>query len=257
MSKNAILCAFNCSKTSPCTDWANRYFDEPPDVIAIEGGSSTSFKQTGQKFCADPHAYLRKKGADQTGLIAVATFSAGWGFVDTLMRNQYTRELVDSVILLDGLHCAVGTLDPWIQYAKRAAMGGPSMPLLAMLHSNIIPPYVSAKATNKAIYVGGITCCPSPAEAVDAPMLTKATLDEPVSITSAYGSHTWTADPLAEWEGAGNLYRFEYKGNDAPTHIYIAKMVQPRAWELLASRWNKGGGVRECVELSGEGRVDD
>jgi hypothetical protein len=231
-------------------------FASPPSVIAIEGGSSTSFKDAGVKFANDPFAWLRAKKVNTGGRLAVATFSAGWGFIDAVMRNQQARELVDSVLLLDGLHCKVSTLAPWIQYAKRAAIGGGSMPLLMMLHSNITPPYTSAKETNASVFLGGVESCPAPAEAIEHEVLTRAKLEEPVTIKSAYGTRTWTTDPLAMWEGAGNLYRYEYKGNDAPTHIYIAKLVQPRAWAVLAQRWNEGSGVVECGDLMGEGRVE-
>lgn len=253
MSKNAILCAFNCSNTSPCTTWAEELFASPPTIVALEGGSSSTFKQTGAKFTTNPHAWLQARKVD--GKVAVVTFSAGWGFIDTVMRNPPARDLVDAVILLDGLHCSVSTLDPWVAYAKRAAMGGDSMPLLMLVHSRIVPPYTSAKATNAIVYEGGVLHCPSPGPRMEHPEMTRVTLDSPITISSAYGSRTWKKDPLAEWHGAGNLYRYEYEGGDAPTHIYLAKHVQPRAWKVLAKRWN-GANVEGCEAWRGSGREE-
>lgn len=249
MSKDAILCAFSCSKTSPCTDWAKAYYTSVPTVVAVPGDSSTAFKHEGARFAHDPWKWLKQHKVDDATRIAVVTFSAGWGFIDALMRLQYTRELVDSVLLLDGLHCKPDTLFPWVEYAKRCAIGGETMPMLLMAHSAIIPPYTSTTTTNKTVFSEGVRNCPYPAESVEFTDVTKARLALPVHITSAYGSRTWGEYPLAEWESAGNLYRYSYKGNDAPTHIFIAKHVQPLLWKQLAARWNSGGGVNASVNV--------
>ncbi|NUP07220.1 MAG: hypothetical protein HOW73_14290 [Polyangiaceae bacterium] len=84
--------------------------------------------------------------------IALSAWSAGYGAVEQILRQERGKE-VDSVILLDGLHVGYnpdGTLqraglEPFIDFAKRAKAGKRFM---FVSHSSIIPPgYASTTET--------------------------------------------------------------------------------------------------------------
>jgi hypothetical protein len=85
--------------------------------------------------------------------IALSAWSAGYGAVEAILRTPYGKKRVDSVVLLDGLHCdyAEGGLnaaqmEPFVAFAKRAAAGER---LMVVSHSSIIPPgYASTTETS-------------------------------------------------------------------------------------------------------------
>jgi hypothetical protein len=84
--------------------------------------------------------------------IGLSAWSAGYGAVEEILRQPLGRERVDSVILLDGLHCdyqgdgfVQTTLDPFVRFAKEAAA---NRRLMIVSHSSIIPPgYASTTET--------------------------------------------------------------------------------------------------------------
>lgn len=85
--------------------------------------------------------------------LALTAWSAGYGAVEAILRTPYGKKRVDSVMLLDGLHCdyAGDSLDsfqmePFVGFAKRAAAGER---LMVVSHSSIIPPgYASTTETS-------------------------------------------------------------------------------------------------------------
>ncbi len=123
---------------------------------------------------ADPAAFqallesVEQGMAKRTGKAARARFvglsawSAGYGAVQQILGQPLAKKRVDSVVLLDGLHCgyAQGSLNSlqigaFIDFAERAAARDKFM---LVSHSSIIPPgYASTTETaNFLIYkVGG------------------------------------------------------------------------------------------------------
>jgi hypothetical protein len=96
------------------------------------------------------HAGRKKARARRIGLSA---WSAGYGAVQEILRHPPSRDRIDSVILLDGMHCGYaqqGSLNkpqiqPFIDFARRAATGNRFM---LVSHSSIIPPgYASTTET--------------------------------------------------------------------------------------------------------------
>ncbi|HEV8548899.1 MAG TPA: hypothetical protein VGQ57_07725 [Polyangiaceae bacterium] len=83
--------------------------------------------------------------------IALTSWSAGYGAIEQILR-QPLRERVDSVVLLDGLHCDYAgdglvetNLEPFARFAHEAADG---KRLMVVSHSSIIPPgYASTTET--------------------------------------------------------------------------------------------------------------
>ncbi|HTQ02197.1 MAG TPA: hypothetical protein VMI54_00015 [Polyangiaceae bacterium] len=84
--------------------------------------------------------------------IALSSWSAGYGAAEEILRQPLGRERVDTVILLDGLHCdyagdglVEATLEPFVWFAHEAADG---KRLMVVSHSSIIPPgYASTTET--------------------------------------------------------------------------------------------------------------
>jgi len=84
--------------------------------------------------------------------VALSAWSAGYGAVEAILRTPFGQKRVDSVLLLDGLHCdyASGGLDeaglePFVRFAKQAGRGDR---LMVVSHSSIIPPgYASTTET--------------------------------------------------------------------------------------------------------------
>jgi hypothetical protein len=96
-----------------------------------------------------------KDGVGQRGRVALSAWSAGYGAIYRVLASQHDRELVDAVLLADGLHA--GFLDKWHQhlnalqmapfteFAKLAAKGDK---LFAITHTAIVPPgYASTTQT--------------------------------------------------------------------------------------------------------------
>jgi len=85
--------------------------------------------------------------------VALSAWSAGYGAVEAILRTPFGQKRVDSVLLLDGLHCdyANGGLDeaglePFVRFAKQAVAGDR---LMVVSHSSIVPPgYASTTETS-------------------------------------------------------------------------------------------------------------
>ena len=94
--------------------------------------------------------------------VGLSAWSAGYGAIEEILRTEYGRRLVDTVVLLDGLHCAELSeapteprLTPFVDFARSAAH---SNKLMFVSHSSIIPPnYASTtEAANYLVWqVGG------------------------------------------------------------------------------------------------------
>jgi hypothetical protein len=84
--------------------------------------------------------------------IALSSWSAGYGAAEEILRQPLGRERIDTLILLDGLHCDYAgeglvetTLEPFVWFAHQAAEG---KRLMVVTHSSIIPPgYASTTET--------------------------------------------------------------------------------------------------------------
>ncbi len=96
----------------------------------------------------NPKAHVRKVG--------LSAWSAGYGAVQEILTHDYAKRIVDTVVLLDGMHCGYSgesldetQLQPFIDFARRAAAG---QKLMFVSHSSIIPPDY-ASTTETANYI--------------------------------------------------------------------------------------------------------
>ncbi len=133
------------------------------DLGTGSGPYQNTFRQAGvfetlvhsvEKAMADktgnPRAHVRKVG--------VSSWSAGYGAVGEILAQDYGKRVVDTVVLLDGLHCGYRgesleelQLQSFIEFARRAAAG---QRMMFISHSSIIPPDY-ASTTETANYIIG------------------------------------------------------------------------------------------------------
>jgi len=103
-----------------------------------------SIEETVSKHTKTPGASLRKLG--------LSGWSAGYGAIQRILESRELRQRVDSVVLLDGLHCGyapnslnTAQLGPFLEFSRLAAAG---QKLMFVSHSSIIPPgYASTTET--------------------------------------------------------------------------------------------------------------
>lgn len=114
-------------------------------------------------------AVAKKVGRDSAKArkVGLSAWSAGYGAVQKILGQKYGKQRVDSVVLLDGLHCgyqgqSVNALQiqAFTDFAREAAAG---RKLMFVSHSSIIPPgYASTTETaNFLIHEVGGTAKPS------------------------------------------------------------------------------------------------
>ncbi|MCL2822860.1 MAG: LysM peptidoglycan-binding domain-containing protein [Polyangiaceae bacterium] len=91
-------------------------------------------------------------GSARARKVGLSAWSAGYGAVGEILKQSYARQLVDTVILLDGLHCGYvekelngAQLEAYVSFARQAAQG---RKMMFVSHSSIIPPgYASTTET--------------------------------------------------------------------------------------------------------------
>ncbi|NJO18549.1 MAG: hypothetical protein HC877_23310 [Thioploca sp.] len=112
-------------------------------------------------------------------------------------------------------------------------------------HTQIVPPFVSAKTTNKELIDYAQTIY-SNSEPITIPSyVISYDIEKPINIYSSVTKNTkiFDKDTLVEFGVVGNVGRFEFSGNTPQDHIYIAQYVQPRFWNWLRDLWQTNEGV--------------
>jgi hypothetical protein len=110
----------------------------------------------------------RSKKKARARRLALSAWSAGYGAVEAILRTPFGKQRVDSVLLLDGLHCdyAGDTLDahqmePFVAFAKRASAG---QRLMVVSHSSIIPPGYASTTETSNYLIHALGSRPTPAK---------------------------------------------------------------------------------------------
>ncbi|MEB2312540.1 MAG: LysM peptidoglycan-binding domain-containing protein [Sorangiineae bacterium] len=139
------------------------------DLGIGSGPYSAAFAGPGsfEKLVASVEATMAKRSGNARAHVrhvGLSAWSAGYGAVIEILKQDYAKKTVDTVVLLDGLHCGYtgSTLNalqiqPVIDFAKLAARGKKTM---FVSHSSIIPPgYASTTETAEFLVqeVGGRT----------------------------------------------------------------------------------------------------
>ena len=186
----------------------------------LESVEKAMAKKTGKK-----NARVRKVG--------LSAWSAGYGAVQEIIAKPANAELVDMVILLDGLHSGYQggmvnetQIKPFVEWAQAAARGEKFM---FVSHSSIIPPgYASTTETaNFLIYkVGG------------KPTRTKPRNNDPMGL-----------DLISRYS-RGKFHVRGYAGNDKMDHCAHIGLYRDVLAVHVIPRWNspRGYGTREKTE---------
>lgn len=99
-------------------------------------------------------AIAKRSGVERAHVrrLGLSAWSAGYGAVQNILSDPWGSEHVDTVVLLDGLHCGyqghslnAAQLKPFLEFSARAAERDR---LMVVTHSSIIPPgYASTTET--------------------------------------------------------------------------------------------------------------
>jgi len=120
----------------------------PSRVITIPRGDggigSTAFANMGRRFDGNLRELLSSRGVDldECATVTLACFSAGFGLVELLLRNDASRARVDALVAADGYYTSPAMVPKpgYLAYCKRAAerralavlstssIGGPTYP---------------------------------------------------------------------------------------------------------------------------------
>jgi hypothetical protein len=247
MERDIVISAFACGGKMSCKKEAEK-FKEPPYLVTVPGGSSSGFRKTGMKYKKGNTIldnFLKAKAKSiKPRRICMITFSAGWAWSTEVLRTKLDPSRIDAVIVMDGIHTR--NLDGWYRFAELAAKGGPK---LFMAHTQIKPPFVSAKATNTKIIDSARSKATNGQHLITVPSYVwDVDLEKPISIYSKIErpkTKIYHDDPLHTFEAVGNVVRVEYEGGKAQDHIYNAQYSQPRYWHWLRDLWaDPNSGVR-------------
>jgi hypothetical protein len=171
--------------------------------------------------------------AEQCGLedasitrLALSSWSAGYGATEQFLR--WRPELVDAVLLADGLHVGftdrsarvvnLDSLEVFVKFAQQATRGDK---LMAITHSSIIPQdYAGTAETAMAL-----------SQAAHAPTWTVS--------ESKYGMHQVTA------ARRGDFYVDGFAGNDKPAHAQHLYSIGKTTFARLSEYWERQRHVRQ------------
>lgn len=157
--------------------------------------------------------------------VGLSAWSAGYGAVQQILQQRYGRELVDTVVLLDGLHCGYRgndlegiQLKPFVDFARRAAR---RQKYFFVSHSSIIPPgYASTTETANYLIraLGG------------RPRATRPRAADPVGLE------------LVSRYGRGNFQVRGYAGNGPLDHCAHLSLYRDVLKVHVKRRWNSPRG---------------
>lgn len=180
---------------------------------------------------------IQKRGIPNAklGRIALSSWSAGYGAILRILKNEGLASKIDSVVLLDGMHVGYRedgalnwmSIDPFQAFAARAINGET---LFVVTHSNIEPvDYLGVKETSDHLLehfgivrteVKGVTVLP-PFESFKG-VLPKA---EMIPLTRATEAHK------------GNFIVRGFRGNEPHTHMAHLMEMAEIGLPDLARRW--------------------
>ena len=205
-------------------------------TLGIGSGAYSQAFQSPQAF-KELIASVEKEVGQERGIddahvrhVGLSAWSAGYGAVEQILRQPYGKQIVDTVILLDGLHTGYdpdGTLnsaqlEPFVDFAKRAKAGKRFM---YISHSSIIPPgYASTTETVRQLIhdMGG------------RPKSQKPRKSDPMGL-----------ELNGRWD-SGNFHARGYDGNDKMDHCAHLGLLRDVSKVYLRERWQtpKGFGPK-------------
>ncbi len=119
-------------------------------------GSPTTFEQLIKSLEKAVAAHANRSSA-RVRHVGVSGWSAGYGAIQQIINQPLGKRLVDTVVLLDGLHCGYRgqslngpQIAPFLDWARRAARGEVTM---FVSHSSIIPPGYASTTETAALLI--------------------------------------------------------------------------------------------------------
>lgn len=159
--------------------------------------------------------------------VGLSAWSAGYGAVEQILRQDYGKDIVDSVILLDGLHTGYDAdgsltesqLTPFLDFAKRAKAGKRFM---YVSHSSIIPPGYASTTETVAWLIH---------ELGGKPKKMKARKGDPMGLE------------MNEKYDVGNFHARGFDGNDKMDHCAHIGLMRDVLKSYLKPRWKSPKGL--------------
>ena len=166
--------------------------------------------------------------------VGLSAWSAGYGAVGEILRTQYGQQLVDTVVLLDGLHCGYKgrslndwQLEPFLRFAKQAAQGNK---LMFVSHSSIIPPGYASTTETAYYLVHGVN---------GQPQSTVPRAVDPMGL-----------DLISRYDKGGFHVR-GFKGNDKMDHCAHIGLMRDVLKVHVYKRWQSPKGRRATPRTQG------
>jgi hypothetical protein len=183
-------------------------FDAPDKFTKlVESVERVVAKKTGRKEAKARH-------------IGISAWSAGYGAVQKILAQKYGKDRVDSVILLDGLHCGYQgkgvngmQIQSFVDYAQAAAAGGKK--LMFVSHSSIIPPGYASTTETANFLIHAVGGKPHP----------------------AHGAGPLGLD-LIDRYSQGNFHVRGFSGNDKMDHCAQLGLYRDVLKIHIKPRWN-------------------
>lgn len=201
-------------------------------LIAVDVGIASSsygeaFKdpRTFGEVLRATEAYLNERTGSSNARVehvAVSSWSAGYGALERLLDQPYPLEVIDSVVLLDGLHSGyvdnsldIQKLAPFARFAERAAAGDK---LMFVSHSSILTPGYASTTETAQYLVWRLGGKPQPSSAA-------------------------VADPMGLERitsfSKGNFHVRGFRGNAAADHCAHLALMRDVLRVHIAPRWNQ------------------
>jgi LysM repeat protein len=173
-------------------------------------------------------AMAKKHGLKQAHArkIGISSWSAGYGAVGEILSQPYGQRVVDTVILLDGLHAGYegdslnhAQLEPFLRFAREARDGKRFM---FVSHSSIIPPGY-ASTTETANYL-------------------VSELGGRPRKTGTRGNGLWGLELISRYS-SGNFHMRGYSGNDKMDHCAHIGLYREVLRIHVKPRWKSPRGT--------------
>ena len=291
MSRDVVLSCFatpspqtlNAIKAGPKGDTyfqpPERYKD-PPLVLTVpftqlpdEGSVSPAYERQALLYKKQGGSIIKgalnalAPGVD-VRTVTIVTFSGGQAFAKAVIK-QGEGDVVDGIVLLDGLHLTMANngpvtdgiqaeWQPWVDFAKRAVVGEK---LLVLFHTEItLPPNIRALNTTQSAAIisaqldADKTLPSSPGPCSYQDLLDATSLGPPppkVTIWSPIGdsTKTWEIWPTNIARVQGSYFEIGTKGNGPQDHIFAATYGQRLVWDrIMSPRLNQDG--TQCLAVN-------
>ena len=249
--KDVIISALACGGKMSCSKEAQK-FRKPPEVININssngvsthGGTVQGFRKAAAEYKKNGNGsiidgVLSTKKNLEANRICLVSYLDGWSFINEIVKSDLDYELIDTIILLEGLNTRSNVaLRAWNRYVTHTD-GSLIMACTEAKHKT-----APSKTMSKKVYLLSDSRKPdATAETWIPSYIQDAKLDKSISIYSKAETPKTKIFHEDTLKGAYTNYGttlLEYSGNKTQDQTYIQQYVQPRIWRWLKESWERG-----------------